>query len=77
MGMLRKIGPRKRGIMVISRKMIRLGYFHFTINRNSKLNKIRNNMRYIIFTNFYADLEEDVIFGYERAHTIEVIMVNI
>ncbi len=42
---LPRIGLRRRGIIVIILKMIRLGYFHLTINPNSKLNKIRNNMR--------------------------------
>jgi hypothetical protein len=31
-------------------KMIRLGYFLFTINPYSKLNKIKNNMRYAAVT---------------------------
>jgi hypothetical protein len=31
-------------------KMIRLGYFLFTINPNSKFNKIKNNMRYVAVT---------------------------
>jgi hypothetical protein len=37
---LPKIGLRKRGLMVIGEnQMIKLGYFLFTINHNSKLNK--------------------------------------
>jgi hypothetical protein len=36
--LLRKIGLRKRGFILNTLKMIRLGYFLFTINHNSKLN---------------------------------------
>ena len=38
---LLKIGLRRRGVIVIGEsQMKRLGYFLFTINPNSKLNKI-------------------------------------
>jgi hypothetical protein len=46
---LHKIGLRRRGNMVIGEiEMIRLGYFLFTINHNSKLNY--QNMRYATIT---------------------------
>ena len=44
---LPKIGLRSEGIMVtLENQMKRLGYFLFTINPNSKLNKIGKGMRY-------------------------------
>ena len=75
---LPKIGLRWRGIIVIGdNQMTRPGYFLFTINPNSKLNKIGNNMRYTINTTSYVILEVMMIFGYLQVHTIEVIMVQI
>ncbi len=71
---LPKIGLRRRGVIVImENQMKRLGYFLFTINPNSKLNKIRKSRRYTIITNTYVHLEEGMIFGYVKVHTIEVI----
>ena len=46
---LAKIGHRKREIIVSTLLMIKLGYFLFTINHNSKLNK--HNLRYATVTN--------------------------
>jgi hypothetical protein len=54
---LPQIGLRKRRIIVILLKIKRLGYFLWTINPNSKLNKKRNSMRYTMKTNCYVDLE--------------------
>jgi hypothetical protein len=49
---LLKIGLRRMGIIVIGEnQMKRLGYFLFTINPNSKLNKMRKGRRYIIVSN--------------------------
>jgi hypothetical protein len=49
---LQRIGLRRRGIMVIGEnQMTRPGYFLFTINPNSKLNKIGKGVRYTIITN--------------------------
>jgi hypothetical protein len=48
---LLKIGLRRKGLIVIGEnQMKRLGYFLFTINPNSKLNKIGKVMRYKIIT---------------------------
>ncbi len=47
-----KIGLRRRGVIVIGEsQMKRLGYFLFTINPNSKLDKIRKSRRYTIIAN--------------------------
>ena len=55
---LLKIGRRRNGLIVIGEnQMKRLGYFLFTINPNSKLDKIRNNMRYSIISKAYVYLE--------------------
>jgi hypothetical protein len=55
---LQRIGLRARGFMVIMEiQMTRPGYFLFTINPNSKLDKIRNNMRYSIISKAYVYLE--------------------
>jgi hypothetical protein len=44
---LLKIGLRRRGVIVIGEsQMKRLGYFLFTINPNSRLNKVGNRVRY-------------------------------
>jgi hypothetical protein len=50
---LPKIGLRRRGIIVAigENQMKRRGYFLFTINPNSKLNKNRKGRRYAIITN--------------------------
>jgi hypothetical protein len=49
---LPKIGLKRRGIIVIGEiQMTRPLYFLFTINPNSKLNKIGKNMRYAIISN--------------------------
>ena len=44
---LHKIGQI---IIILMEKMIRPGYFHLTINPNSKLNKIGKGRRYTIIT---------------------------
>jgi hypothetical protein len=46
---LPRIGLKRREFMVNTLPMIRLGYFLFTINHNSKLNM--HNARYRIVTN--------------------------
>jgi hypothetical protein len=53
---LHKIGLRRRGIMVITLQMIKLGYFLFTINHNSKLKM--HDMGYTTITNACVHLEE-------------------
>ena len=74
---LLKIGLRRTGIIVIGEnRMKKLGYFLFTINPNSKLNKIGKEMRYTIVTNSYVCLEV-MILGYMKVHTIEVITIQI
>jgi hypothetical protein len=48
---LPKIGLSRRGIIAHGEnQMKRLGYFLFTINPNSKLNKMRKGGRYTIIT---------------------------
>ena len=50
--LLLKIGLRRKGLIVIGENwMKKLGYFLFTINPNSKLNKEAKGMRYAIITN--------------------------
>ena len=68
-----KVGLKR----MVTLKMIRLGYFHFTINPNSKLNKIRKGMRCSIIYNTYVHLEAVMILGYVKVHTIEVITIQI
>ena len=56
--LLLKIGLRRKGLIVIGENwMKKLGYFLFTINPNSKLDKKRNNMRYSIISKAYVYLE--------------------
>ena len=44
--LLLRIGPKSMGIMAITLKMIRPGYFLLTINPNSKFNKKTKKRRY-------------------------------
>ena len=73
---LRKIGLILKEVIIIL-KMIRLGYFLFTINPNSELNKIRNRMRYSIIAITCVYLPVVMIYLYVKMHTIEVITIQI
>jgi hypothetical protein len=74
-GILRKIGKNRRKFISFILKMNWLGYFLFTINPNSKLYKITNNMRYTIIANTYVYLELAMIYLYVKVYTFKVIQI--
>jgi hypothetical protein len=72
---LLKIGPRRRGIIIIILKITMLGYFLYIINHNTKL--LNHRMLYTTITKTYVYLGKlDMIYGYVKVHIIEMIVVQ-
>lgn len=73
----RKIGQRKRKIIIIGAIQIRkLGYFLLTIENNLIFSKKTNKMQFPI-TRAACVFLEIMILGYRKGHIIEIIIIQI